>query len=424
LVTNLFRSWGLPFPRFYGWFGLIFVMTLTYYVHIFLATLAALRGFDRNLEDAGRSLGTSPFVTNLRVVFPTIMPAVLSSGLVVFTLVIGNFAIAITLSQNIPLLSVLTYRTFLTELGGNPLMQSTLATVSILLVASVFFFQKRYIGRRSYVMTAGRAVLRKKVRGVAMLAAAAIAGSVIVLSLLPAAVVLLGSFTHSRGPVTYWGEFTMANYVRVWNFGFPVVFNSLRFAGLATLLGVVFATVVSYLLVKQRTRLSLQVDYLLLLPLTISGTVLGIALAQTYNTGAVVLTGTTAIMVLALMIRRLPFTVRNAAANLHNISPSLEDASVSLGVPPFRTVLKIVVPLMAPGIVAAAIITWVMTIAELSASVVVYSAGQETLTIQIFRLIHSDLMTQASAYGVINMAIILIPIFVAIRVMRVELFSS
>ena len=50
LVTNLFEALGLPFPRFYGWFGLIYVMTLTYYVHVFLAALAALRGFDHSLE--------------------------------------------------------------------------------------------------------------------------------------------------------------------------------------------------------------------------------------------------------------------------------------------------------------------------------------------------------------------------------------
>ncbi|GLT11224.1 iron ABC transporter permease [Sulfitobacter porphyrae] len=424
LVTNLFDAFGIKFPRFYGWFGLIYVMTLTFYVHVFLAALAALRGVDHSLEEAGQSLGTAPFQTYLRVVFPTILPAVLSSGLIVFTLVVGNFAISIALAQRVTLLSVMTYRSFISELGGNPTMQSTLATVSILLVVAVLFLQKRYLAKRNYQMVAGRTPPRKRLHGWKSFLVSALAGLIILLSLLPALVVLLGSFTVSRGPVLYWGEFTLEHYQRIWAFNMSVIGNSLKFASLATILGVTFATLVSYLLIKKRNALSPAVDYLLLLPLTISGTVLGIALAQGFNSGPVVLTGTAMLMVLAMMVRRLPFGVRNASSNLHNISNSLEEASVSLGVPPLRTVRNVVLPLMAPGIAAAAILTWVTTVAELSASVVIYQAGQETLPIQIFRLISSDLMARASAFGVINMIIILVPVFIGIKVMKVRLFST
>lgn len=423
LVTNLFEALGLPFPRFYGWFGLIYVMTLTYYVHVFLAALAALRGFDHSLEEAGQSLGTAPFTTYVRVVFPAILPAVLASGLIVFTLVIGNFAISIALAQRVPLLSVMTYRSFISELGGNPTMQSTLATVSILLVSGVLFLQKRYLSKRNYQMVAGRTTPRIKLRGWKAILISGGAGLIIVLSLMPALVVLMGSFTVSRGPVMYWGQFTLEHYVRIWDFNLAVIGNSLKFASLATGLGVCFATLVSYLLVKKRSVFSPVLDYLLLLPLTISGTVLGIALAQGFNSGPIVLTGGL-LMVLAMMVRRLPFGVRNASSNLHNISNSIEEASVSLGVPPVRTFFNVVLPLMAPGIAAAAILTWVTTVAELSASVVIYQAGQETLPIQIFRLISSDLMARASAFGVINMIIILVPVFFGIKVMKVRLFSS
>ncbi|WGI24266.1 iron ABC transporter permease [Halomonas alkaliantarctica] len=423
LVTNLLKALGLPFPRFYGWFGLIYVMTLTYYVHVFLAALAALRGFDHSLEEAGQSLGTAPLTTYIRVVFPTILPAVLASGLIVFTLVIGNFAISIALAQRVPLLSVMTYRSFISELGGNPTMQSTLATVSILLVSCVLFLQKRYLSKRNYQMVAGRTTPRIKLRGWKAILISSGAGLIIVLSLMPALVVLIGSFTVSRGPVMYWGQFTLDHYIRIWDFNLAVIGNSLTFASMATALGVCFATLVSYLLVKKRSVFSPMLDYLLLLPLTISGTVLGIALAQGFNSGPIVLTGGL-LMVIAMTVRRLPFGVRNASSNLHNISNSIEEASVSLGVPPVRTFFNVVLPLMAPGIAAAAILTWVTTVAELSASVVIYQAGQETLPIQIFRLISSDLMARASAFGVINMIIILVPVFFGIKVMKVRLFSS
>jgi len=424
VVTRFLLDLGLPAPRFYGWFGLILVMTLIYYVHIYLATLAALRGFDHQLEEAGQSLGTSPFMTRLKVLFPAIAPPILSGGLVVFTLVVGNFAVSITLGHGLPLLSVMTYRSFISEMGGNPVMQSTLATVSISLVALVLFLQKRVVERRNYQMTQGRPGNTRLIRGASAAVLATGVAFVTAMSLLPLLLVLIGSITKSRGPVMHWGEYSMRSLNRVWDFGGDVIINSLTFATQATFFGVLFGALASFLLIKKRSRVTGLLDYLLLLPLTISGTILGIALVQGFNTGLVVLTGTPAIMILAYMVRRLPFSVKNASNNLYGIPDSLEEASISLGVPPVKTALRVILPLMAPGLAAAAILMWVTTIAELSASVVVYSAGQETLPIQIFRLIDSDLMGQASAYGLTVISIILLPIFLAVRFLNLRLFTS
>lgn len=424
ILTRLLVQAGFEAPSFYGWFGLIFVMTLIYYVHVYMATLAALRGFDHQLEEAGQSLGTSPFLTRIQVLLPTIAPAILSAGLVVFTLVIGNFAVSITLGHGIPLLSVMTYHSFVSEMGSDPLMQSTLATVSIALMASVLFLQKRVVDRRDYQMTQGRTAPPGPIAGFGSAVLAGVVGFIVTLSLMPLGLVLFGAITHSRGPVMYWGEFSLKSLTRVWNFGFDSIMNSLIFASQATVISVLFGSLVSYLLIKQRSRLTPALDYILLLPLTISGTILGIALVQGFNSGLIVLTGTPAIMVLVYLVRRLPFSVKNASTNLYAIPNSIEEASISLGVPPVRTAIKVVFPLMAPGIAAAAILVWVTTIAELSGSVVVYSAGQQTLPIQIFRLIDSDLLGQASAYGLIVVLIMLVPITIAIRVFKIRLFTS
>ena len=102
-MTNLFAGMGIELPTFYGWTGMVFSMTLVYYTYIYLGVLAALRGFDGQLEEAGLSLGTSPFVTKLRVLVPVILPAVLVNALVVFTLVVGNFALSVVLGSRVPL---------------------------------------------------------------------------------------------------------------------------------------------------------------------------------------------------------------------------------------------------------------------------------------------------------------------------------
>ena len=116
--------------------------------------------------------------------------------------------------------------------------------------------------------------------------------------------------------------------------------------------------------------------------------------------------------------------IRNSQSILYNVPNSIEDASISLGVAPIPSFLKVVLPLMLPAIMAATILIWTTTVAELSASVIVYSAGRETLPIQIFRLIDSGLMAYASAYGLILISVIVIPIIIATKVFRIKLFSE
>ncbi|EWM48714.1 palC domain protein [Bordetella holmesii 41130] len=75
----------------------------------------------------------------------------------VFTLVVGNFALSIMLGSRVPLLSVMTYNTFVNEMGGSPTLQSAMSVVSIGIVAAVLFVQKRMVERKVYTMTQGRA---------------------------------------------------------------------------------------------------------------------------------------------------------------------------------------------------------------------------------------------------------------------------
>jgi len=200
--------------------------------------------------------------------------------------------------------------------------------------------------------------------------------------------------------------------------------NTLTYAAAATAIAIVLSALLGYLIVKRNNALTMTLDYLTAIPLALSGTALGIGLIHAFNGGWLPLTGTAAIIVLAYIIRRLPFGLRNASSTLYNIPRSIEEASVSLGVPPGRTFLRVVLPLMVPALAAAAVLTWTTTVAELSASIIVYSGGRETMPIQIFKLIDSNLMAQASAYGLILIAVIVVPIVVATKLFRVDLFSS
>jgi len=423
VVSNALRELGVPVPSFYGWTGLIFSMTLIYYTYIYLGVLAALRGFDGQLEEASLSLGAGPSATRWRVLLPTVLPAILVNALVVFTLVVGNFALASMLGGSVPLLSVLTYSMFVSEMGNDPVLQSSLSVISIGLVAVALFVQKWGVERRAVHMTPGRAPSPRPLGSWQGLVFTALVGALVALSLMPLLAVFLGAFTEARGPVMHWGQWSTRSMERALSLAPEPILNSLLFASLATVVGTTLAVLVSYLVVKKKSRLSPLLDYAVVVPLTISGTVLGIALVQTFNTGPLVLTGTAFIMVLVYVVRRLPFGVRNASSMLFNIPTSIEEASISLGVTPFKTFLKVVLPVMKGSIFSAAILMWATSISELSASIVVYTGGLETMPIAIFRQVDTGRLGLASAYGTALVTLILVPVLLAPRLLKINLFS-
>lgn len=424
VITRALADQGIDLPSFYGWPGLIVALTFNYYTYVYIGTLAAIRGFDVQLEEAAQSLGTPPARARVHVMLPVILPAILSAALLVFTLVVGNFATAAILGGRVPLLSVLTYQAAVAESGSDPVMQSTLASVSILLVMLVLFVQRGVVARGRHEVVQGRGARAERLRGGRGAAIGGAASLVVAVSLLPLATLVAGAFTRARGPVVRWGEWTTANLERALLRAPEPLLNSLTYAAAATAISIAFSTLAAYLIVKKRNLLTPALDYVTAVPLALSGTAIGIGLAMSFNTGWLTLTGTGSIIVLAYIIRRLQFGIRNASSTLYNVPNSIEEASISLGVPPAASFLKVVLPLMVPAIAAAAVLTWTTTVAELSASIIVYSGGRETLPIQIYKMIDSGLMAQASAYGLILIVIILVPILLATKVFRIDLFSS
>jgi len=338
----------------------------------------------------------------------------------VFTHVIGSFGIPAILGARMPVLAVKAYNEFVSELGGNPQMQTVMATLLVLLGVGMLVIQKLWIERRQFQMEAGRTPPPVRIRGPAAIAAAAGVVIIVVLSLAPAVVALITAFTPARGPVLSYGGFTTAHMVVALQKAPQPLYNSLSLAAIATVVGVVFSVAAAYLIVKRRSKLTATLDVLIMLPLTIAGTVLGIALVNTFNSGWLVLTGTWMIMALAYFLRRIPTSVRAAAGPLHNIRDSIEEASVSLGVPPLKTFFKVVLPLILPAVWAAALLMWITTLSELSATIVLYYGGMSTMPIEIFQQVDSGRLALASAYSVILILTIFIPLAVARWLFRVR----
>ena len=413
IVNTWLQSTGWQIPSLYSWWGLIFVMTLNSYVYAFVMIYVGLKAVDRNLEEAAASLGQPLRRILTGVTLPLILPSIFGAALVVFTHVIGSFGIPAILGPRMPVLAVKAYNEFVSELGGSPQMQTVMATILVLLGVVMLAVQKLVVERGQYQMESGRAPPAIPISGFAGTMAAILVVLVVVLSMAPAVVAVVTAFTPSKGPVLSYGGFTLAHMTTALTKSAQPLWNSLSLAAIATVAGVIFSVAVAYLVVKRKSALTGLLDVLVMLPLTIAGTVLGIALVNTFNTGWLVLTGTWIIMALAYFLRRIPNSVRAAVGPLHNVRDSIEEASVSLGVPPLRSFFKVVLPLIGPAVVAAAVLMWVTSLSELSATIVLYYGGMSTMPIEIFQQVDSGRLGLACAYSVILMLAIFVPLAIA-----------
>src|SRR5690606_13010898 len=144
------------------------------------------------------------------------------------------------------------------------------------LVMIVLFFQRWIVSRGRHEVTQGRGARAQKLRGLPGLATGLVAGLVVVVSLLPLGSIVIGAFTVSRGPVMRWGEWTTVHVERLFRLAPDPVLNTLAFSAVATVIGITFSVIVSYLIVKKRNVLTPLLDYLTALPLALSGTIIGI----------------------------------------------------------------------------------------------------------------------------------------------------
>ncbi len=413
IVNAWLEPLNVQVPTLYSWWGLIFVMTLNSYVYAFVMILVGLKAVDRNLEEAALSLGRPMPRVLVGVTLPLILPSIFGAAVVVFTHVIGSFGIPAILGARMPMLAVKAYNEFVSELGGNPQMQTIMASLLVMLGVAMLAVQKLAIERRQYQMESGRTPAAVAIRGPAAMLAAITVVLVVVLSLAPAVVAVITAFTPAKGPVLSYGGFTLDHLATAISKARQPLWNSLSLAAIATVVGVLFSVAVAYLVVKRRSGITATLDVLVMLPLTIAGTVLGIALVNTFNTGWLVLTGTWIIMALAYFLRRIPNSVRAAVGPLHNIRDSIEEASVSLGVPPLASFFKVVLPLIKPAVWAAALLMWVTSLSELSATIVLYYGGMSTMPIEIFQQVDSGRLALASAYSMILMLAIFLPLGIA-----------
>ena len=185
---------------------------------------------------------------------------------------------------------------------------------------------------------------------------------------------------------------------------------------LATLAGVL----VGYVVTRRQSADSKLLDFLVMIPFVVPGTVLGIGYASVFNGPPLLLTGSAAIMVIVYFVRRLPYVVRSSASMVHQIDVSLEEASASLGEKPMAGFRRIMVPLMRPGILAGVVIAWLEIFNELSATMVLYTGATRTLPIAAYQQAFGGDFGVAAVYSSLLILITALTLGLALKLGKMD----
>lgn len=386
----------------YGFAGIVLVFSLQSFPLIYMYVSGAMKNLDNSLNEAAESLGCNAFQRVTKVIFPLVLPSLLAGMLLVFMRVFSDFGTPMIIGEGYKSFPVMLYTQFMGEVGTNDGFAATMCVI-VIVIALMFFFIQKLLGQKfTYSMTALKPMQAQEAEGWRKVCAHLAVYLVTLVAALPQITVIITSFIGTINGSLFTGEFTLDNYRNIFSKGNTVAIRNTYLFGLeAIVVVIVCGILISYLSVRKKNTLTGVLDVLTMFPYIIPGSVLGISFLYAFNGPPFLLGGTVIIMIIALSIRRMPYTIRSSTAIIGQISPSIEEASISLGASQVKTFLQITVPMMLPGVLSGAIMSWITLISELSSSVILYTSRTSTLTVAIYSEVIRSNFGNAAAYSTI-----------------------
>jgi iron(III) transport system permease protein len=371
--------------------GMIWALSSHLYPWAFLLTSGAFATMDRSLEDAARMSGASEFKTFRKITVPLVAPSIAAAFMLVFTISIEQFSIGGTIGvlARVPILPVEIYRSIAVyppDWGF-----ATMLSVVLLFITSVLIYgQNRILAGRSFATVTGRETLERIRLGKwRWIACGASSLFVAVAVILPYIGMIMVSLSPALGTDLTLQNFTFKHYAYIFTehpFVFRAVKNSFLLAVSAATLLAIFSLAVA--VVVKRTEISGRgvLEYLTRWPVAIPGSVIAVSLLYTFIRPPIQMVGTIWILLLAYLIRNLPYAYSAAHAGLSRVDPALEEAARIHSTPVHRTFFRIILPLTIPSVLAGWTIAFINSLRELPASLLLFSPGKETISVAIYEM--------------------------------------
>ena len=397
-LTKGLKALGIMVPPIYGKTGIILVFSLHLSCYVFRYVSAAFRGIDCSLEEAAENLGSSKLGRLFRISLPVVLPSITSVMIIVFMKSMADFGTPLLIGEGYKTMPVLVYNAYLGEVGGNKSMAGAISVISVVISLVMLLVQKQYIARRNYKMSNLHPPEEVVLHGWKRELVTAPVMIWVFITLLPQFTVIVTSFLKMNGPL-FTNQFTLDNYAKVIGSSGTNILHTFMYSTVAICCVILIGTFVSFVSVRRRSQGGTIIDMLAMLPMVIPGAVFGICYIMAFNKRPILICGTAYVIILALTVRRMPNTIRSTVGVLESLDPSLDEASISLGVSKIKTFFVITVRLMIPGIAAGAVLSWISAINEISSSLLLYGPHTATMPVAIYTYVKQSQYGPAAALG-------------------------
>ena len=399
--------------------GVIIMNALHLYPILYLNVVAALANVDPAMEEAAENLGCTGLRKFRKITLPLIMPGLFAGGTIVFIWAFTELGVPLMFEFN----RVTSVQIFfgIKDLGGNPFPY---ALVAVLLFFTVLMYagSKMLFGRSAHAMMA-KATSQggpRQIGWLGSLICTVFFSVVTFLAVLPHLGVILVAFSTDWYQTVLPTGWTLQHFENALghNLALPSIRNSLKYAGLATLLDLILGVAIAYVVVRTRLAGRQILDAMAMLPLAVPGLVLAFGYLAMTQEGKLFgfmnpAVDPLMILVIAYAVRRLPYVVRSAAAGFEQTSVTLEEAAQNLGCPPLRAMRKITLPLIAANLLAGGLLAFSFAMLEVSDSLILAQRMSDfPITKAIYELYQllGEGRFMASALGVWAMAFLAVSI--------------
>ncbi|HKX02658.1 MAG TPA: iron ABC transporter permease [Methylomirabilota bacterium] len=415
LIT--YRLLGIKGVSVYGLTSTFFSETLTYFPIAYLTLRPVLAAIDANVEDMALSLGASRAQVFRTVTLPLAIPGLANAFLLLFAASLADFATPLILAGNaFPVLPTQAYLqiTGLFDLRGGAVLSFALLVPAF----GVYLLQRYWVSRRYYVTVSGKSGARTAVKTVAPWLRPVLAGACVVVAAAIAyfyVLLLYASLVVALGANHAW---TWRHYHVIFTEGARAIRDTLIIAGLSMPLGGLYGVLVGYLVARKRFAGRVAMEMVSMLNYALPGTIVGIAYLIAFNDPPIALTGGALVIVACYVFRYSPTGIRATVAQLQQIDPSIEEASLGLGASTATTFYRVTLPLVIPAFFAGLGVVFIRSMTAISATIFLVSINWTLITVRILENMTELSLGPAAAFSVLVVAIVYVVIAAISRLLK------